>query len=99
MAREKWWYDGRESCERLLYLFNATRRAGIGRRFATDGDAGVDSDHLGEDVEDGLGALAGAFSAAEMLSYLGHRLVVNVNKLSGVGVDLQSAVEAESCLD
>lgn len=40
-------------------LFDAAHGAGLGRRFTAYGDAGVDGNHLGEDVEHGLGALAG----------------------------------------
>jgi hypothetical protein len=48
----------------VVGLFEITCRPRLGCRLAAaDGDAGIDCDHLCEDVENGLGMLAG-FSRA-----------------------------------
>lgn len=41
----------------------------------------------------------GGFADGGVHAYLGHCLVVDIDELSGVRVDLESAVEAESGLD
>jgi hypothetical protein len=68
---------------------------------AADGDGCVDCDHFGEDVEDRLELLSASvhFVTDYCVTYLGHRLVVDVDEFPRVGVDLQRAVEAQRGLD
>jgi hypothetical protein len=68
------------------------------RSCLSDGDAGVDCDHLCEDVKYRLRPLAKLTLMQARKTYLGDRLVVDGDKLSRLRINLKGAVEAQGCV-
>lgn len=90
----------KNATQRLIHveLCGDTGRSSVGRCFAANRDARVDSDHLSEDVKDGLSHVSKTWRVGYQVAYLGHGLVIDVDQFARVRVDLQCTVEAKRCL-